>query len=91
MIMRVLVSSALATAIAASIGTAAVYAKEPGSYRTGAQRLRHEGTTRFASHSHPLSGPPYLNVWGSHVYSDRPSASQPYINVWGSRVYLDRP
>jgi hypothetical protein len=58
MIMKALVSSALAVAIAASIGTVAVDAKEHGGYRTAEHR-------RHASQ-------PYLNVWGSRVYLDRP-------------------
>ncbi len=72
MIMKVLVSSALAAAITASVGTVAVYAKEPASYRTAAHRLHHEHATRFAGRFHPSASQPYFNVWGSRVYLDRP-------------------
>jgi hypothetical protein len=71
MIMKVLVNSALAAAIAASIGTVAVYAKEPAGYRTAAHSLHHERATRFAGRFHPFASQPYLNVWGSRVYLDR--------------------
>ena len=71
MIMKVLVSSALAVAIAASAGTVAANAKEPGGYPTAATRLHHERATRFASCFHPSASQPYLNVWGSRVYLDR--------------------
>ncbi len=67
--MKVLMSSALAAAIAVSIGTAAVYAKEPAGYATAAHRLHHERATRFEGH---FASQPYLNVWGSRVYLDRP-------------------
>ena len=71
MIMKVLVSSGLAAAIAASVGTSAVQAKEPGGYRTAAHRLHHERATQFAGRFHPYSSQPYLNVWGSRLYLDR--------------------
>jgi hypothetical protein len=72
MIMKVLVSSALAAAIAASVGTVAVSAKEPGGYRTAARRLHHERATRFAGHDRAYASQPYITVWGSRVYLDRP-------------------
>jgi hypothetical protein len=71
MIMKVLVSSALAVAITASIGPVAAYAKEPAGYRTAAHRLHQEHATRFAGNFHPYASQPYLNVWGSRVYLDR--------------------
>ena len=72
MIMKVLVSSALAAALTVSIGTATVYAQEPAGYRAAALRPHHEHATRFAGRIHPFATQPYLNVWGSRVYLDRP-------------------
>ena len=66
--MRPLITTVLVFS-AVSLGAAAVQAKEPAAGHH--YRLQHRHAMQSPGYFDPYASPPYINVWGSHVYLDR--------------------